>query len=151
VRKALPYAYEHELRLAYENGPDIGALEPILEEIDDDRFGLLLDVGHVANGRHDAVALIKKWADQLVEVHASGVYTGNQYRPTDGWGIDHFPLEMNDAVNYPAILKALKAVGFGGPIVLEICYARTNDDIVDYCRSAREYLLQLERKVARAR
>lgn len=73
------------------------------------------------------------------------------HRPTDSWGIDHFPLEMNDAVNYPAIVKALKAIGFGGPVVLEICYARTNDEFVDYCRSAREHLIQLERKVARAR
>lgn len=107
AREALPYAHEHDLVLAYENGPNVGALEFILEQIDDERFGLLLDVGHVANGRRDAAELIRKWGSRLVEIHASGVYTGDQYRPTDGWGIDHFPLEMNDAVDYPAVLAAL--------------------------------------------
>ncbi|NQT18642.1 MAG: hypothetical protein HQ592_02975 [Planctomycetes bacterium] len=44
-------------------------------------------------------------------------------------------------------MKALKAVGFGGPVVLEICYGRTNDDIVGHCKSAREYLVRMDREV----
>jgi sugar phosphate isomerase/epimerase len=147
AREALPYAHEHDLLLAYENGPDVEALETILEAIDDDRFGLLLDVGHVANGRHDAAELIRKWNSRIVEIHASGVYTGDQYRAADRWGIDHFPLEMNDAVDYPAILAALKEIDFQGPIILEICYARTNDDILQYCLQAREYLTDLQEQM----
>lgn len=40
-----------------------------------------------------------------------------------------------------------KEVGFKGPIILEICYARTNDDILQYCLQAREYLRSLEKQM----
>ena len=48
---------------------------------------------------------------------------------------------MNNCVDYPAILKELKDIGFEGPVILELCYARTNDDIIKYCKSAKKYLV----------
>lgn len=60
--------------------------------------------------------------------------------------MDHFPFELNDTVDYPVILRKLKDVEFSGPIILEICYARTNDDIVEYCKSSRDYLVELQKE-----
>ena len=145
ARKALPYAHEHDLLMAFENGPNLMPLRRILEQIDDDRFGLLLDVGHAANGGLEATAIMDEFAARLVEIHASGVYRGAERYVQDGWGIDHFPFELNDAVDYPGIVAKLEEIGFLGPIVLEICYARCNDEIIEYCKSAKAHLVKVEK------
>ncbi len=138
AKTALSLAYKYELYLAFENGLSISGLAQTLEEINDKRFGLLLDVGHAANGRLEVGKVIDKFAGKLFEIHASGVYRGDSYFPPDGWGIDHFPLEMNDYVDYPMIMEKLKGNGYRGPIILEICYARTVNDIIAYCKRAKE-------------
>ena len=150
ARKVLPLAYEHNLRFAYENGGSMKDLQPIIDEIDDDCFGLLLDVGHAANGRMDAVEIIDRFAGKLFEIHASGVYRWETLFPIDGWGIDHYPFEMNDGVDYPSIMTKLDEVGFEGPIILEICYARHNNEIIEYCKSAKEHILNLDLPGGRA-
>jgi len=106
---ALPYACEHDLHLAYENG-SIAALREILDSIDHERFGLLLDVGHVANAGLDAADLIDEFSGRIVEIHASGVYRGSVRFPVDGWGIDHFPFELNDAVDSLGLLSGHRSV-----------------------------------------
>ena len=143
-RQVLPFAREHDLLLAYENGPrSMPVITEILDRLDDERFGLLLDVGHAANGRADAVDIIMSFAPRLFEVHASGVYRSGTYFPTDGWGIDHYPFEMNDGVDYPRIIEALRQIRYSGPLILEICYARHSEDIIESCRRAKEHLVEL--------
>ena len=72
-RQALPFAHEHDLLLAYENGAQsMPVIAEILGRLDDERFGLLLDVGHAANGRTDASDIIescRRAKEQLVRLH----------------------------------------------------------------------------------
>lgn len=143
-RQALPLAHEHDLLLAYENGPQsMPVITEILDRLDDERLGLLLDVGHAANGRANVTDIITSFAARLFEIHVSGVYRSGTYFPTDGWGIDHYPFGMNDGVEYARILETLAEVKYQGPMVLEICYARHNHEIVDSCLQAKEHLVGL--------
>ena len=54
--------------------------------------------------------IITSFAPRLFEIHASGVYRSSTYFPTDGWGIDHYPFEMNEGVDYSQILETLGRV-----------------------------------------
>lgn len=143
AREALRLAHEWDLNLAFENGLTVSPIEQILDQVADDRLGLLLDVGHAANGRLNVEEIIRRFAGRIVELHASGVYRGDEFFPQDGWGIDHFPLELNDAVDYPRVLSALHATTFDGPVILEICYARDGNAIVEYCKCAKDFLVSL--------
>ena len=74
---------------------------------------------------------IDTFRDKIVEIHASGVSRG----------IDHFPLETNDKVDYPLIMNKLNEIEYQGPIIFEICYARTINDIIAYCKSAKKEIV----------
>jgi len=129
-RKAVPYAHKYDLRFGYENGgiESIKELKTIIAQINDEKFGLLLDVGHACE---HAPKCIDTFRDKIVEIHASGVYRD----------IDHFPLEMNEGVDYPLVIRKLKNIGYQGPIIFEICYARTINDIMAYCKTAKKELM----------
>ena len=144
ARIATRYAHQYDVQTGYENGPASGGLIDTIEEIDDGRFGLLIDVGHTVNGHHDPAKLIEENSDKLVEVHISGgVYRSEHRFPIDGWGMDHFPFELNDGVDYPSIVNKLDKVGYQGPIILEICYARYAHEIIEYCKRAKQELVSI--------
>ena len=87
-----------------------------------------VNAGHAVE---NASRCIDTFRDKIVEIHASGVSRG----------IDHFPLEMNDKVDYPLIMNKLNEIEYQGPIIFEICYARTINDIIAYCKSAKKEIV----------
>ncbi len=76
----------------------------LLDEIDRPNVGFLLDTFHMNIEEKDLPAAVRKAAERIVEFHACSSDRGTP-------GEDHLP--------WPAIVSALKQVGYDGPVVIE--------------------------------
>ena len=125
--------------LGYENGPIRKTLD-LIDAVDRDRFGLLLDVAHGAmradwKGTDGIIDDLDLCRGKLVQVHVHGL-----------WGDvcvlrDHQDLRKNNLLDYGRIMPKLREIGFGGPFVFEIS-APNAAGVVERCADFKEHLRQ---------
>lgn len=132
----------YQIVLGYEYS-DTSILE-VLDEIEDENFGVNFDVGHAvrwsALGKPNITKLVLNWIDllkdKIVEFHVHGVF--------QRWGLnaiqDHDPLERNNTFDYRAFIKKLKEFDREVPIIFEIM-GKDVATVLKYCRESKEELL----------
>lgn len=132
LRKSLDelivHARDFEIKLAIETGirnSNISAsIVEIVNQLDEDIFGICVDVGH-ANVGEDPVSALKRSMHRLIEVHVSD---------NDGEGDTHLvPGDGN--MKWDEIINHLKGNKFKGNFVLEIM-----DPVRDSSRPLIEFL-----------
>jgi sugar phosphate isomerase/epimerase len=109
---------EYDIKYAIHNhGPDMPELFPNAEsgmemiKDMDKRVGLCLDIGHQFRDGKDPVEAILKYADRIHDIHIKNVTA-----PTKaGSGIEM----PRGKINMPAVVKALRKVGYTGACSLE--------------------------------
>lgn len=123
-RQALDRIGDKDLELGYEvlGGPtadrEYELLSETLEGIDDERFGLNLDVGHInlVNGG-DAIDWAKEFRGLIKEIHMHGTYYRSDRSP--GF-ITHSPVSQETCVDFNALFSTLARGDFSGPVISEI-------------------------------
>jgi inosose dehydratase len=117
-------AYHHHMG-AYVQSPD--DIDQLMAATDRRQVGLLFDTGHAwYGGATDVVALLKKHAVRIVHVHCKDV------RPqviaqarNDGWSFltgvlnGTFTVPGDGAIDFGAVLTALREAGYQGWLVVE--------------------------------
>lgn len=101
-------------------------IEIFLERSDPDLIGLCFDTGHYALGGGDPVEGIRRFADRIWHVHFKDFDPSVVARADDeGWGYQQligqgvFSELGKGAVDFPAVLAALREIGYDGWIVVE--------------------------------
>jgi sugar phosphate isomerase/epimerase len=114
---------KYEMAFALENHPEKSAAEHMdkIKHLDPQRFGLAIDTGWYATQGVDSVAAIRENADRLLHVHLKDVLPkAEEESPYYFKNIGHETCALGDGiVNIPAVLKALRKIGFEGPISIE--------------------------------
>ncbi len=135
-RELVHRAAQHDMRLAFEPEPGmmierLDDFDRLAAEIDDPRFGLTLDLGHVyCLDDGDPAARIRQYADRLFNVHIEDMRAGMHEHLMFGEG------EMR----FEPIVEALGAVGYGGTVNVEL--SRHSHDAVNTARAAFHVLSQ---------
>ncbi len=104
---------KYNVKVAIHNhgpGSRYSSLEDVLKAVEgrDKRIGVCIDNGHFQRSRVDSVQVAKKLGERVHAVHL---------KDTDAQGHDH--ILGQGAEHIPELLKALKKVGFRGPLDLE--------------------------------
>jgi sugar phosphate isomerase/epimerase len=122
----------------------------IVSAIGSQRFGFLVDVGHLALPCPDpsrvtpwVIDLMAKVTDPIFEIHAGGVHR------TSAGLREHRPLDDQNLLDHKAILQLLQAKKFDGPIIFEMFYQPGVPEQVKFpfqanlevCQRAKEKLL----------
>jgi len=139
-KRIAEFAENHNLKAGYENlggFPNISQMQEIIDRVGSPRFGCHLDVGHVwLAGDKDPVRWVNELGPHLVAVHVHGTY----HRPDRGFE-NHQSLELDDCTDFPALLAALNACGFDGPMILELL-AKDIPTYLQMCQRSRDILLK---------
>jgi sugar phosphate isomerase/epimerase len=109
------------------------AILNLIRESGADNAGVLLDVAHVHAGKEYLALVIPKLGETIKMVHFSD---------NDGTQAYHYPPGQG-IIDFPAIIRDLKRVGFDGTIVVDISGV---DNIVEEAVQARDYFEQLIRE-----
>jgi len=115
MRRAARVAAERGLRLAVE--PRVGetvsnsdAMLRLIDEVGEDNFGAVLDVGHLHAAKELIPLSVEKLADRIFYVHAS-----------DNDGRDNFHWAPGrGTVDWDGVFEALRKHGFRGPIAVDV-------------------------------
>jgi inosose dehydratase len=117
----------------------------LLDETDPAKVGWCLDIGHLAFGGGDAIAMLPRYADRVGHVHAKDVDGAVLERAraeewSFGQALAHyiFPPLGQGIARIPEVVAALQAQGYDGWYVIE------QDTSPDPTRVARENRLYLE-------
>jgi len=112
LRRCLDHAEAHGVTLAVENHPEIGTASTdflrLLELVDDPRLGVNLDTSNCMCSGESGSDLVRHIAGRVVHVHCSD-------RSAD---LEH-QVVGEGAVDFPAIFRTLRGVGFDGWLSLE--------------------------------
>ena len=149
AERALDYAKGYGLKLALKTTDvSLSEMEAIITRVDSDRFGVDLSIGAIATLDGVPVNIdcltgeIERWiatlAGKVIAVHVSGVH-----QRWHAERLDRCPFELNTCVDYGAVLRGLRRIGYGGPLVLEI-KAASAPLVVQYCQTARSALVFLD-------
>ncbi|MFQ6097011.1 MAG: sugar phosphate isomerase/epimerase family protein [Armatimonadota bacterium] len=124
LKACLDYAEARGVRLALEDHPaigcDIGDFLRILELVDDARLKVNLDTSNPMEAGQSAAVLVRHVGDRVVHVHASDRSEDLEHQVV-GEGV----------VDFAAIFKTLKAVGYDGYLSLEAGGTRGDQGIAD--------------------
>ena len=137
MRELLDHGRRSGVRLSFEPEPGMfidtmSGFAALERELDDPFFGLTLDVGHVfCQGDGEAAEHIRRWRGMLWNVHIEDMCRGVHEHLMFGEG------EMD----FPAVLAALRAVGYAGPVHVEL--SRHSHDAVETARRALDFLKRL--------
>lgn len=110
------HAAAQNVRLAFEPEPDMfidtmDRFQVLRERINDNRFGLTLDVGHVHCLDDGAPAdRIRQYSDILYNVHLEDMRRGIHH---------HLPIGEGE-MDFPPIFRALKEIQYRGPVNIEL-------------------------------
>jgi inosose dehydratase len=120
--QGLKFAYHHHLGTVVENQADmdafIGATAPSV--------GFTLDTGHAALGGVNAVDAIERHPERIAHVHCKDVRgavhaearrTGKSF--LDGVLAGMFTVPGDGGIDFGAVMKALKRIGYEGWIIVE--------------------------------
>ncbi len=120
VRKILPFAEECGVTLCFENVWNKFLLSPVefnmyLDQFDSEYVGIYLDVGNaVLNGYPE------HWID-LLGKKVKAVHFKNFQRDDCGGTLHGFGDSLLEGdVNFPAVIDALKRIGYNGPVTAEM-------------------------------
>jgi len=120
IRRVLPYAEKKSVNIAVENVWSKFLLSPIemkefVDQFQCDRLGAYFDVGNVA-----ATGYAEHWIPVLGE-RIFAVHVKNYQRSDCLGGLHGFGDDLKTgAVNFPAVIDALKAIKYEGPITAEM-------------------------------
>lgn len=140
-RPLVAFAADHGIRLGLENcpmlftrdewpgGKNLFATPAVWRrafgDIAADNFGLNYDPSHLVLQHMDAVAPLREFGAKLFHVHAKDVRIDR--RRLDDVGIFAFPLEWHRPcvpgagdLDWPRFMAALRAVGYRGPVCVEV-------------------------------
>jgi len=104
---------KYDIKIAIHNhgpGSRYSSLGDVVKAVEgrDKRIGVCIDNGHFQRSRVNSVQVVKKLGERVHSVHI---------KDTDPQGHDH--ILGQGAEHIPELLKALKEVGFAGPLNLE--------------------------------
>lgn len=138
----------HHHCAGYVETPD--EIEKLLMLTDPDTLGLCLDTGHYTYGGGDPLAALERYRERIWHVHFKDCHPGIAAEArAQGW--DYFEAvrrgvfcELGQgSVDFPAIVKALEASGYGGWIVVEQDVLPSMGSPLASARRNREYLASL--------
>ena len=137
IRQLCSYANEHGVVLALEPEPGmfvemLADYDSIKEESGRDDLRLTLDIGHIyCSEKKPAERIIDMYKDEIVNVHLEDIKGGVH---------QHLPPGEGD-VDFPAVLKALKAINYRGLVNLEL--SRSSHDAPRVARDALAYIKRI--------
>jgi inosose dehydratase len=121
----LRVAEDFGVQLLFEpHGPvsdSIEKTERLLHRCNSDALGLNLDTGNLWLGGGDPVAYVKQFGSKIAHVHWKDMPAEMEAQRGKVFGCGMATIALGDGVvGIPAVLDALKAVGFDGDTTLEI-------------------------------
>lgn len=134
LRRVLMHARERDISLAFEPEPGMfvdtmGRFQRLLQWIDDPALQLTLDVGHLyCQGEVPIADYIEEWGPRIVNVHIEDMRAGVH---------EHLMFGEGEMV-FPPILEAFSAVGYRGPLHVEL--SRHSHDAPRVARAAYAFL-----------
>jgi len=134
LRQVLDYANRVEVTIAFEPEPgmlidSMRAWEDFLGRAELPELRLTLDVGHLhCQGEGPIDQVLRHWASRLVNVHVEDMRVGVHEHLMFGEG----------QIDFPPILRALGAAGYGGGLYVEL--SRHSHVAPDAARQAHEFL-----------
>ncbi|WP_347261580.1 myo-inosose-2 dehydratase [Rudaea sp.] len=120
--QGLKFAYHHHLGTVVERGEDVDAFLRHTGA----SVGLTLDTGHAALGGVDYLRLIREWPQRIAHVHCKDIRRdvfekcrsdGASF--LDGVLAGMFTVPGDGGIDYDAVMRELKAIGYSGWIVIE--------------------------------
>lgn len=136
VREIADAAADAGLRVAleYKPGEVVGNADAFLRLVDAvnaDNLGLLLDTGHAIYGREHLTAVLKMCGPRLVHLHLD-----------DNYGDADRDLPPGSVHNFEPFFRTLREVGYGGRLSLDLYYAVAEEGFtgVDACRQSKAYI-----------
>jgi sugar phosphate isomerase/epimerase len=123
------------VRLAFEPEPGMfidtmDKFAELRERVNHPAFGLTLDIGHLHCMGEPIVESIRRWKDNLWNVHIEDMRRGV-----------HEHLMFGDGeIDFPPVLAALKEIGYTGGVHVEL--SRHSHDAVETARKALAFLKQ---------
>ena len=133
-----------KIRIAMENVsalPTIDGLLKLIEPLDEARFGICLDTGHLNYSVFpDQTAFIKKAGKRLIALHIAD---------NEGKTDQHMMPFGRGNVDFVSVVRALREIGYEGLFNLEIPGERTAPMLIlgaklRYIREVYEYLMNVE-------
>ena len=137
IRHLCSYAKEHGVVLALEPEPGmfvetLADYDRIKEESGRDDLRLTLDIGHIyCSEKEPAERIINMYRNEMANVHLEDIKGGVH---------NHLPPGEGD-VDFPAVLKALKAIDYRGLVNLEL--SRSSHDAPSVARDALAYIKRI--------
>jgi L-ribulose-5-phosphate 3-epimerase len=116
LRRVLNYAERRGVTLGFEPEPGMlidtmAAYAELLDKIESPRLKLTLDVGHLhCLGETPIVDVIRRWGDQIVNVHIEDMRAGVHEHLMFGEG----------EIDFPPVIAALAEVGYDGGVHVEL-------------------------------
>ncbi len=132
--EVLDYAAHREMLVGFEPEPGMlvdrmASFESLLARVDRENLRLTLDIGHLqCQGETPIDAVVRRWADRLVNVHIEDMCGGIHEHRMFGEG----------EIDFPPILRALVDVGYTGGLYVEL--SRHSHDGPNAARKAFEFL-----------
>jgi inosose dehydratase len=147
--QGMPLAYHHHMGSMIEDGEDVDWLmEGSTPEVH-----LLYDTGHLLFGRADPLAVLDRWADRVLHVHYKDIRpdvvarvrkTGMSF--LDAVIAGAFTVPGDGCIDFQAVTDKLKAMGYGGWIVVEAEQDPATAPPYDYSKKGYDHIVTLCRK-----
>lgn len=115
-KEASKHASEHSIEIAVENRLENGYgalpkdLLDLLKEVNDDCFGVCLDVGHANVNKLDPSSIVESLGESLV---ASHIHDNN------GFEDQHLPPLMGN-IDWNKLVNTFSKIGYSKPLILEV-------------------------------
>lgn len=125
------------VRLLIETGSEpADILAAFLDRLERDNIGVNFDPGNfLLYGTGDPVQAVRTLKGRIVQMHAKDALASSS--PGIEWGMQR-PLGAGDA-NMPRVISKLRAIGYGGPVLIECDIANDRTDriqeSIDFLRS----------------
>ncbi|HVM81284.1 MAG TPA: myo-inosose-2 dehydratase [Stellaceae bacterium] len=147
-RRGLRIAYHHHMGTVIETEAEVDRLMAAAGR----SVGLLLDTGHLAYAGADPVAVARRHIDRIVHVHCKDVrpevlaaMRAGERSFLDAVVEGVFTVPGDGGVDFPAVLRVLKAGGYGGWLVVEAEQDPAKAHPLTYARMGHDYLSRAAR------
>jgi inosose dehydratase len=120
--QGIKFAYHHHLGTVVENQADMDAFIAATSP----SVGFTLDTGHAALGGVKSIDMIERYPERINHVHCKDIRgpvhaearrTGKSF--LDGVLAGMFTVPGDGSIDFGAVMKALKAIGYSGWIIIE--------------------------------